>query len=148
MLGLSLGLDYSQSLGAFKYKQDKPSTTTPSDEYTRNDLGLYVGYKFPLLFRVWGTYFLKNKMELDKSGTTESASDSVEIEGKGYALGAGFTGLPFVAVNLEYRAITYDKIKQRNGTTVTLPYSIAGTAVMNEIEAKDIVLSVSLPLDF
>ena len=87
-------------------------------------------------------------MELDKSGTTESASDSVEIEGKGYALGAGFTGLPFVAVNLEYRAITYDKIKQRNGTTVTLPYSIAGTAVMNEIEAKDIVLSVSLPLDF
>ena len=99
------------------------------------------------MFRVWGTYFLKNKLEFDSSTATAASDDSTEITGKGFALGAGFTGLPFVALNLEYRSITYDEIKQRDGTKITLPYSMGGSVVMNEIEAKDIVLSVSVPFD-
>ncbi|MBI2520170.1 MAG: outer membrane beta-barrel protein [Bdellovibrio sp.] len=148
MLGFSLGVDYSRSLGAFKFKQEKPASSAASDEYTNSNLGLYAGYKFPILIRVWGTYFLKNQLKLDKTGGAQDTDDSVEINGKGFALGAGWTGLPFLAINLEYRSITYDEIKQRNGTTITLPYSLGGATVTEKIKAKEIVLSASLPLDF
>jgi hypothetical protein len=143
MLGFSFGVDYSMSTGAFELEQDSPATTTPSDKYKSTNLGLYAGFTFPIMLRVWATYFINNKLELDKVGGTAANSDSMELTGNGLAVGVGWTGLPFLALNLEYRMLTFDEIKRRDGTVVALPSTTFG-----ELEAKEIVLSVSLPLDF
>lgn len=150
MLGFSFGVDYSMSLGAFDLEQDKPATSAAPDSYTSTNLGIYAGYTFPIMFKVWGTYFLKNKLELDAlgGGATPSSGDNTEITGNGFALGVGWTGLPFLALNLEYRSITFDEITERSGTVSKLPLSSGGVVTESEVDAKEIILSVSVPLDF
>ncbi len=147
MMGLSAGLDYSLSTGSFEYKQDTPATTHGADKDKYTNLGIYVGYKFPLLFRVWGTYFLKSETKTDTVGAGTGSTVGDKVKGKGYALGAGFTGLPLVAINLEYRAITFDEVTDAStGTTTTLPISNA-LFTESEIKAKEIMLSLSVPFD-
>ena len=51
----------------------------------------------------------------------------------GYGLGIGFTGLPFVSLNLEIEALNYDA----ESSGVETDYSVAST-----------ILSVSMPFDF
>jgi len=129
-LGLMAGVDYSLS-SSFDLNQKKITTgatsKTPSE---KNQLGLFVGYEFPILLRAWGTYFLDSNFK-------KTPAPSKNYSGNGYALGVGFTGLPFVSLNLEYRSFSYDSSK-RSGTTT----SLNPKWTMNEI-----LLSVSLPFD-
>lgn len=132
MLGVMAGIDYSMSTGKF----DLDTTTTAtgaesSSKYKKNQLGLFVGYNLPILFRVWGTYYLNVKTEDDIAPITENS-------GSGYALGAGFTGLPFVSLNLEYRTYSFDESETSGVTTTLNP----------ETDFNEIFLSVSLPLTF
>lgn len=123
-LGFMGGLDYSQS----SYDIDYDGTTVDSKTDSSN-LGIFVGYDAPLLVRAWATYFLSNKLDFSSSST--------EYSGSGYALGAGFTGLPFVSLNLEYRSISFDEFENSTISGALNPSS----------DASEIILSVSLPLD-
>ncbi len=132
MLGVMAGVDYSMSTG--KYDLDTTTVATgaeTSTKYSKKQLGLFVGYNLPILLRVWGTYYLSASTEDDIAPITKSS-------GGGYALGAGFTGLPFVSLNLEYRTYSYDE-SETSGVT---------TALNPESDFNEIFLSVSLPLTF
>ncbi len=132
MLGLMAGLDYSTSLGKFDTDVKTVSTGAESTyKYQKNQLGVFVGYNLPILLRVWGTYYFNANIEDDIAPITEHS-------GSGFALGAGFTGLPFVSLNLEYRSFSYDE-SETSGTTTTLNPSL---------DINEIFLSVSLPLTF
>jgi hypothetical protein len=64
-------------------------------------------------------------------------SNNDELSGNTTTLGVGFTGLPFVSLNLELRMISLDKFKDvSTGLEYTRDYS-----------ANEVVLGVSLPLD-
>lgn len=137
MLGLMAGVDYSmQTFGL----ESEVGSTTFDDDVSKSQLGIFVGYELPILLRVWGTYFLSSKIEGDDSQTAGTLIDSrYEFsDGGGYALGAGFTGLPFVSINLEYRTLEYDK-GEISGATIT-NYN-------EKLDLSEILLSVSLPLD-
>ncbi|MCF8058531.1 MAG: hypothetical protein K9K67_04490 [Bacteriovoracaceae bacterium] len=137
MLGFMGGIDYSMQ--TFDLESERGSTTN-KDGVKKSQLGIFVGYNLPILLRVWGTYFLSSSLEGDDPQTASNLIDSryEYSSGSGYALGAGFTGLPFVSVNLEYRTLEYDKLE------------VSGTALSTYNEKTDlseIMLSVSLPLD-
>lgn len=87
------GLDYSLTTGG-KGKSDNPLVN--DNTYTRSNLYLVAGFDFPILVRAWFGYGITNEASATSSGTTSKISG-----GQNSKLGVGFTGLPFVSINLE-----------------------------------------------
>lgn len=135
-LGFMGGLDYSRGLGAYELESKVGSATSKAD-YTQSSFGLFAGYELPILLRAWVSYWMSNKLEGDSG-----ANSGDEFTGSGYGLGVGFTGLPFVSLNLEYRNMTYDEFMDKSSGVTT---ALTGD---NEIGMSEIILSVSLPLNF
>jgi hypothetical protein len=122
-LGFMTGLDYTRSSGEMDTKSSAGKST---QDFESNDLGVFVGYNFPILLRAWGTYYFTNTMKLKGSG--------LELSGNTKELGVGFTALPFLSVNVMYRMVTHDEAKGSTGT------------VGIDRDYNEIVLGVSLPL--
>ncbi len=97
------------------------------DKDTATNMSAFVGFDLPILLRVWAEYFVSSSYDAD-----DSTDPDLNFK-DGYGMGIGFTGLPFVSINLEVAAYNYDfdfgnqKVDYALGTTL---------------------LSVSLPLDF
>lgn len=90
--GFQLGVDYLAS-----------KMTQNDEDFNTSEFGGFVGFEFPILLRVYAGYVF--------SGTADTTVDDEEIElsgGKGPKVGIGFTVLPFLDLNLEYRSITYN----------------------------------------
>ena len=120
-LGLMGGIDYMTGM----YDAD----STPKVDATPTDLGVFVGYEFPIMLRAYLVYNFQNKLEMD-------STTKVELEGKGgLKFGVGFTALPLVAINLEYMTAEFD---EANGIDQT----------GNELETKFYGLNISIPFEF
>jgi len=115
-LGFSVGLDYQITSG-IEIKND-------SNEYDAKEIAIFGGFDFPILVRAYAGYIVSADFE---------SSASKYDEGSGYKLGVGFTGLPFISLNVEYKVVSYDKL---NGVST-------GTA-----DNKCMLVGVSLPLKF
>jgi hypothetical protein len=115
-LGFSVGLDYQITSGV-EVKND-------TNEYDSTEMAIFGGFDFPILVRAYAGYIVSADFE-----STASKYD----EGSGYKLGAGFTGLPFISLNVEYKVVSYDKL---NGVSTS-------TA-----DNKSMLVGVSLPLKF
>lgn len=91
-LGFQLGLDYLAS-----------SMDIDGDDFNTTEWGGFVGFEFPILVRVYAGYVFSG------TGKLEGDNDDLNLKGgTGPKLGVGFTLLPFLDINLEYRRITYD----------------------------------------
>ncbi len=124
-LGLMLGLD-----GRRHTWTSDPDDGTDGSELSGTSLGLFVGYDFPILLRVWAEYIFSNTLD-------ETDGDEDEYyEGGGTLFGLGYKVLPFVSVNLEMGTFTTSKAK--DGTT--------GTEFDFDLENKTYLLSVSFPI--
>lgn len=123
MMGLAGGLDYSM----FKSKDTDKTGQGNDGDSDVTDTGAFVQFTFPIMFKVSGTYIFNSK----------NKSDDSESTGSGIKIGAGYTGLPFIAINLDYISVKYDDTKVDN-------------AVVNssDVKSTSYMLSVSLPLDF
>lgn len=96
-MGLQLGVDY------------RKSTITgedADDDLIKTDISAFVGYEFPMLFRVYGAMQVAGSATLD---TTDFLKGSQTI------LGVGYTGLPFVALNFEMVNWSYDEFDNSSG---------------------------------
>ena len=122
------GLDVN--LGMMDADVDNAPAGTADAEYDTRQIGIFAGVQLPILLRAWGTYYFGNEYE-DKDGA--------KIKGNGIGLGLGFTGLPFVSLNVEYKMLTFDELESGGQTT-----SLNGE---EEYDFNEIVFSVSLPLD-
>jgi hypothetical protein len=87
-------------------------------EWSGTYMGAFIGYDFPILVRAWATYFF------DVTYSPETGDD---VSATGTSFGVGFTGLPFVSLNADYRILSYDD---------------------SEYDGTEIFASVSLPLTF
>lgn len=115
------GLDYTMGVSA-KYKPD--ASGQADSDAKRSTLHAVVGVDFPILLRAWVGQSLMNEVKLDDT----------TIKGSSTKLGVGFTGLPFISLNLEYIMETFDKNSQ--GDFATKPKNTA------------YLISVSLPWEF
>jgi len=113
---LSAGIDYQMLNGKDAQNNDMKVTSTSA----------FVGVDLPILLRFWGEYFFGSNPTGDTFDTYDTSFKD------GYGLGIGFTGLPFVSINLEVETLNYDM--DLSGTDYQ--YSTAST-----------ILSVSLPLN-
>jgi len=159
-LGLMMGMEYGLASGEVEQDTD-PGSVVLSGKGTKVDgsftnIGVYVGYDMPLLMRFWATYYFKAKMEIEGEANNNNdlnpgANFTDTYNGSGFGLGVGYTGLPFLSINLEYKTVTYDEIEAGDPTigTVSLP---AGTTspfgAAGEGKASEILLSVSIPFEF
>ena len=120
-LGFMYGLEYAT--GNYTVKQ-----STGDVDGSFSDLGLFVGYEFPILIRAWISYYIQSKSDVDNS--------NVEYKGTGTKIGVGYTGLPFISINLQLLMQTYDEYEAG---------SLSGT-LANDIKNTAYLLGVSLPL--
>lgn len=108
------GVDYSMSVS----QKSKPDSLPESDA-KRSSLYAVAGVDLPILLRGWIGYGLMNEIKGDNSKV--EGGDAMKV-------GIGFTGLPFVSLNLE---LINEKFKESNGS---------------RFENSSYMLSVSLPL--
>lgn len=102
-LGFQLGLDYLKS------SLDVDDNDYKSDLST-SEWALFAGFEFPILLRVYAGYIFSANGEVEYD--TGSGTDDLEFkDGTGMKLGVGFTGLPFVDINFEYRKGTFSEYK-------------------------------------
>ncbi|MCO4755002.1 MAG: outer membrane beta-barrel protein [Bacteriovoracaceae bacterium] len=159
-LGLMLGFDYGMASGDVEQDKD-PGSTVLSGVGTKVDgafknMGLYIGYDMPLLLRFWATYYFKSEMEIEGENNNNSDLNpgntfTDTYKGSGLGLGVGYTGLPFLSINLEYKTFTYDEIESTDPSvgTVNLPAASTSTyGSSGEQKASEILLSVSVPFEF
>ncbi len=139
--GLKLGATYLNAMAGLDYNRSSFEQLTNGyrNDFSRSEVGIFVGYNFPGIVRTWLTYFFKNT-QTATSDSSLIAKDS-EYQGNTVELGAGYNGFhPLLSVNFLYRVIAQDKLI--SGSTTT---SLSGS---DEISSKEIVLSVSCPLNF
>lgn len=130
-MGFMFGVDFNKGLeSSLTLKVNGTEGDTDAEQQT---IGAFVGYNLPALLRIWGGYYFSSKLEF-----TESNS---EYKGSGFGVGVGYTGLPFVSLNLEYRTHTFDEAEFSDGSTA----SLSGAS---EVDFNQIMLSVSAPFDF
>lgn len=129
-LGFQMGVDYLHSSIDFSGKDFKTNTSL-------NEWAGFVGFEFPVLLRVYAGYIFSATGEskyLDKNDVKQSLDLK---SGSGAKFGIGFTGLPFVVINLEYRAGSIDD------------YKLGSTRYENDkMKYSSYLLSLSLPLNF
>lgn len=117
-LGLMFGGNYKT--GSFK-NDDNGSDV---DSYTHT--GVFIGYNFPIMIRFWAEYILSSNVEFE--GGTELE------KGTGTTFGFGYTGFPFVSINLEMTKVD--------------GYENAATGNDSNIEVSTTMLSLSFPFNF
>jgi hypothetical protein len=93
-LGLMLGLNYKKA--DLEFDRD-PGTNF---DLSQTSYGLFVGYEFPILVRAWAEYIIGGDAEVDGGITWDTVS--------GTQIGFGYTGLPFVSLNLEIGSLKYE----------------------------------------
>lgn len=125
-MGFMLGLDYTKS--SFELESKDNSGTTKTD-MSRNEIGVFAGYDFPVLARVWAGYYFSNTTKIDNT--------SDELTGNTKELGVGFKMLPLVltSVNLNfiYRMVDLDE------------YNSGGVKSKVDLSYKEFVVGISLP---
>ena len=122
-LGFQLGLDYLHS--SIDMGDDDIDKNVNMDEWAG-----FVGFEFPVFFRVYAGYIFS------ATADTKINGDVAEFEkGSGTKVGLGFTGLPFLDINFEYRAGTFKD------------YKLGSTEMDTDMDYNTWFLGLSLPFN-
>lgn len=103
-LGFQIGLDYLHSSIDLDDKDIKQNLSM-------NEWAAFVGFEFPVLLRVYAGYIFSadGETKIDVGATNE---DTKLTDGTGMKAGVGFTLLPFLDINVEYRKGTFGEWKR------------------------------------
>ncbi len=126
-LGFQLGLDYLRSnlsVDDNDFKEDLVS----------NEFAGFVGFEFPILVRVYAAYIFSATSESDVDLGLGAGKEALELnDGSGVKFGVGFTLLPFLDINVEYRKGQYSELK------------IGSTKTDTDTDFSAVMIGVSLP---
>jgi Outer membrane protein beta-barrel domain len=130
-------LDYSTMSGSSSVSSQPSGSNITAPNYSRSTLSLDVGVHVPML-RAYAGYAFLNTL------TDKTSSPNNTFGGYGLRFGASYTGLPLLAVNLEYWMSTYTTINSGGGDQ-----SIGGSGTsVSKASAGTLLLSVSAPFEF
>lgn len=127
-LGFMYGIEYN--MGNYTVEGDNGDA---DGDFT--NLGAFVGYEFPIMFRVWFSYYFNSTATPEAEGNSD-----FDFNGSGTSIGLGYTGLPFVSINLVYTTNTFDEIEG------TILGNSVNTSLTEDLTMETITLGVSLPL--
>lgn len=129
-LGFQLGVDYLKSTLDMDHKHFK-------NDFESSEFAGFIGYEFPILLKVYAGYIFSGQAESKGfvNPTTTLVQKADFNGGTGGKLGVGFTILPFLDINLEYRQLTYDE------------FNLGGVKRIEEVNYSAYLLSVSLPFN-
>jgi hypothetical protein len=124
-LGFQVGLDYLHSA-------INPDDKAFKSNLDVNEWAAFVGFEFPILFRVYGAYIFSAD-GMGKYDTGTSFEKLTMKDGSGFKAGLGLTLLPFLDINFEYRKTTFGEWKA------------GSTKVEGDIDANIYMIGLSLP---
>lgn len=92
-------------------------------------IGVFAGYDFPILLRVWGEYILSGTGAWNDSSTNQELNVA-----SGTTLGIGYKIFPFISLNLEIGSLNFDEYTSDSGD---------GTV---DVDFNTYMLGISVPL--
>lgn len=107
-----------------------------SKKLNTNELAALVGFRFPILLKVYGGWIVSATGNTSYDSGTGSDQTLKLNSGHGYKIGAGWTLFPLLDINLEYRSLQFDD------------YKLGGTKNKSNVDLSAWMLSLSLPLKF
>jgi hypothetical protein len=133
-----IAADYNAATGMASTIGEKPASAAgyTADPFDRTDIFAVVGVRIPMLQAYVGYGF-------SSSLTYKLQSGEQKFTGTSFKAGLGYTGLPFVAVNLEYLMTNYTKYNSAN-----TDYSVGDTAngaAYSKASGSAVMLNVSVP---
>lgn len=123
-MGLSLGLDGRRSA----MKLETETIGLEDSDYTATQSGFFIGYEFPILFRVWANYVFSSE-----ASDNDDSSNKFK-GGGGYNFGIGYKPLPFISINLEMFTLNYKTYENALGETNV------------DFKSSGMLLGVSIPV--
>jgi hypothetical protein len=103
--GFQLGLDYLHS----NLNADDNDYKSPLKS---NEFAGFVGFEFPILLRVYAGYIFSANGQTKADYGAGAGKQTVKFsDGSGVKVGVGFTLLPFLDINVEYRKGTFGEFK-------------------------------------
>ena len=123
--GGRFGGDYMKFIFGLDYMTG--SWSSSRNTIVPSNIGLFAGYIFPEMMKVYLTYFFDEKYKFSGNNS------SVDYGGTEFKLGLGFTTLPVVTINIEYGFGTLNK---SNGSP------------MNDVKVSYFGLVVGVPFEF
>lgn len=133
LVGFQAGVDYRIMNHSF----DPDESGYGDFEYTHNLMYAFIGYQFPVLFRIY--VGVRVMGEGEALGNLSGSELKLESDGMTSTLfGFSYTGLPLLAINLEVVSYAWtDQERTYGGVTTT------GSS---DFEGSHYLLSLSLPL--
>lgn len=133
--GARLGVQYFGLMGGLAYNLSnytlKETPVVANSDIKQTELGFFVGYSAPVLLRAWLGYYTSSK---------QTFTNNDYRSGHTTEFGVGFTGFPFISINLMYRMLSLDNSYLASNAT--------SSAITPAYAPSEIVLGVSLPLTF
>lgn len=107
--GIGYGGRLGYQAGPFQIGGDylNSSLDMSSSDFDNNlkvqEYGAFVGFEFPILVRTYATYIFST------SGDTKINSEKANLNGgDGFKIGVGFTLIPLLDLNLDYRKLSFN----------------------------------------
>ena len=132
--GVMGGLNYQHATYNLDSTCPSCSTTSATTSMKQDEVGVFVGVNAPILLRAWVGYNFYDKETA--TSTSSYYSSGNYHKGSSTELGAGFTGIPFLSLNLIYRMLNY--------TSSSANY---GAGSNYSATPKELEIAVSLPLN-
>jgi hypothetical protein len=123
-LGFQLGVDYLNS------SLDMDHTDFRSD-VALSEWAAFVGFRFPLFIRLYAGYIFSAHAEATMTDDLKMKA----TKGTGSKFGIGFTGIPFIDINLEMRRGSF------------ADYSIDGQDQNEKINYSAYMIGISIPIN-
>ncbi|MBY0383859.1 hypothetical protein K2X05_01760 [bacterium] len=125
-MGLQVGGDIQLGLGT--YDNISPFDTNAAAAA----FGAYLGYQSEMGLRAYAHYLFTSALVFD------TTNDPV-YKGNGFKLGVGYSTLPWLAINVEYHIMTYDKYKDN---------LISSTSLDPKHKDNFLFVTLSFPFNF
>ena len=137
-IGIVIGAD--GRMGSFESEQESGVFALQNGKVDNDDtsLGAFIAITAVPFLNFWGTY----KFSYESEETTGANVGDISA-GDGYGFGVGFTGIPFLSLNIEMNKITIDETRDVSAGTVT-KYPSSNTSQQDKTEY---VFSISAPFD-
>jgi hypothetical protein len=123
-MGLQLGIDY-------RMHSNESEVNNIDTEHSHNAIYGFVGYEFPVMFRVFAGMAVSGSGEATLGSSDYDLSDLSST-----TLGISYKGLPFIAINFEMVNYSFDTVENSSGDEVDIDYS-----------GSHYLLSLSLPIN-
>lgn len=140
-MGFAGGLHYEMgSLGLGDLTSASGATTSLTGDYDTTNIGAFVTFTMLPLVNLTASYYFSAEREITANSNASLVGQ--KSNGNGFGLGAGFTLLPFISINAEFRMLTFDEETSAAGVVTTYP-----TNTYTATDEQSILLSVSVPFD-